>query len=287
MIVGIIGASGQLGSDIKILLEQNKIRCIDLNRKKVDFLFSPESWKIRGMDLDLIINCAAMHDLGEVERDPERAYLINSEAVHNLAKICAENQILLIHISTDYVFDGASSLPYTEDSETNPINVYGESKRRSELIVKHFPRSSIILRVAGLFGVIPPRSKKSNFIDSIVLQAQAGKEIKVVDDIFTSLASTAFVARFILKIINQIDSWIGKIVHVVNSGCASWFAVASEVMRCVDIPVKLEPVSALENISSLARPRYTCLDNSLASKAYGVIPTWQEEVRTYIGNKYG
>ena len=179
MKVAIIGASGQLGSDlVKVFGEE----AFPLTRRELD-VTNPESMKILNELMpEVIINTAAYVRVDDAEVEVEKAFQVNAIGALNIAKVCNELNAVNVYISTDYVFDGAKGAPYSENDIPNPINVYGLSKYTGEIFTRNYSKRYYIVRAASLYGKAGARGKGGNFVDFMIQRAKNGEEIRVVDD---------------------------------------------------------------------------------------------------------
>ena len=170
MKVAVIGASGQLGSDLVKVFED----VIPLTHKDIEVTDLSSCEILKELKPDVVINTAAYHKTDECEENPEKAFLVNSVGARNVALICKEIGAIDVFISTDYVFDGSKKEPYTEEDVPNPINVYGVSKYAGEILTRYICGKYYIIRVASLFGVAGARGKGGSFVETMIKKAKAG-----------------------------------------------------------------------------------------------------------------
>lgn len=273
------GAGGQLGRELVSRLEARGETVCPLTRKECD-LTSTEAVKAILLKTcpDVIVNCAAFTQVDLAESEPEMAYALNQQSVRQLALISQDIKAFFVHVSTDFVFDGLKSSPYTETDRPNPINVYGASKLAGELDVLDTCPQGLILRTSWLYS---PFGK--NFAKTILRLAKERKDLRVVDDQIGTPTSAEDLAQVILELINQKASGL---VHVSNEGVASWydFAVAIlEESRSQGVFLKAQtvtPVPSEDFPTPAQRPPFSVL-STLKLRTYlkSPMPHWRESLR--------
>jgi dTDP-4-dehydrorhamnose reductase len=278
----IIGSSGQLGSDFVKLSESDPRRSvvpIDYPQIDIRDKSSVES-AVNGCAPDAIINCAAFTAVDDCETNGEAAFALNALACENLALAAKARSSLLIHISTDYVFDGAASSPYTEDSPTNPRTVYGKSKLRGEEIIADiYGSGSMIFRIAWLYG-----ANGANFVKTIRRAATSclreNKPLKVVNDQLGTPTWTVSVCRQILSVIDRGERGV---FHATCEGACSWFDFAKEIVAASGTGAEVLPCTTEEFPRPAPRPRYSVLENSrLKATGANIMPEWREAFYEFL-----
>ncbi|EKD28632.1 MAG: Spore coat polysaccharide biosynthesis protein spsK [uncultured bacterium] len=280
MKICIIGSNGQLGSDL--CLEINNHEIIPLTHKDIEIKDEKNCFDIiTGIKPDIIINTAAFHNVPKCDTEPENATAINIIGAKNLACIASKINAELIHISTDYVFDGKKNSPYLETDTPNPLNFYAITKLAGELAVQDFCDRYKIIRVGGIYGVIPCRAKGgTNFVASMLKLAGEKDELEVVADEIITPTNTKDIARQIKALLN-IDEY--GIYHVSNGGSCSWFEFAREIFDYCKIKIKLIPIPAERYPSTIKRPRYSVLENSRTKKlSVYLMPHWKEALISHL-----
>ena len=282
MNIAIIGTNGRLGA--ALAREYARIfRITAFGRNQLD-LGKLEQIRpiLSNTEFDLLINCAALTNVDYCESHREEALLINAKGPRLLAEICSEKSARLIHISTDYVFDGKQDTPYIEKDPPAPLSVYAESKLAGEEEVLAVSPKNLVVRLSWVFG-----PDKPSFIDQIIQRARENDMVTAVADKFSSPTYTVDAVNW-LRLAWENDAQ--GILHLCNSGACSWqewAQYAIDVCRSVGIPIKAERVGAL----SLAdmknfvarRPAHTVLSNAKFSALTGVQPRhWREAVAEYI-----
>lgn len=270
----VTGSSGQLGSELKktgfTALDEvffTDVADLDITDKK-----AIEEY-VRRNDIDTIVNCAAYTAVDGAEDEPEKAALLNTEAVKNLAEVANREGCLLIHVSTDYVFDGTASEPYTEKSLTNPQSVYGRTKLAGEQAIKKTGCLAIIIRTAWLYSEFG-----HNFVKTMLRLAQEKGELKVVADQVGTPTYAADLAAAIVRIVadeNVADKT--GIYHFSNEGECSWFEFAREIVQQAGIEATVEPLTTEQYPTKAKRPAYSVLDKTKIKREFGVeVPEWKE-----------
>jgi len=280
----VTGANGQLG---KALQEEivlfDTIEAIFLSKDQLDI--TSKNFIENAVDLhkpDVIINTAAYTAVDKAEDNKEQAFLINAEAVGNMAAICKLNEIKFVHISTDYVFDGNKSTGYLENDLTNPQSIYGDSKLAGEQIILDKGLSEyLIIRTSWVYSVYG-----SNFVKTMLRLAKERKEISVVNDQMGNPTYANDLANAILKIISKLDKNTSGIYHYANKGSVSWYNFASKVFEYYyneDIVIK--PISSDQFLTKAKRPKYSALDTSKIQKQFEVdIPFWEESLKKMLAS---
>jgi dTDP-4-dehydrorhamnose reductase len=275
----VTGTNGQLGSELK-----------DLSAKypSYDFLFTTkDDLPIENADavkmffekqqIDYCINCAAYTAVDKAEAEKEKAFLINADAAGILASTCSDHRTKLIHISTDYVYDGNTLLPLKEEDAVAPLNVYGWSKLKGEeLILNRFP-SALIIRTSWVYSVYG-----NNFVKTMLRLFKEKESIKVVNDQYGSPTYAADIAEVIILFINRMEAGekFSGIVNYCNGGVTTWFDFALTIKNIVNSSCKIIPVPTSQYPTAAKRPRHSVLDTS---KIRGLLktdlPFWKESLQ--------
>jgi dTDP-4-dehydrorhamnose reductase len=287
MIVAVLGANGQLGSDILRVSRAGSV-CTDavaLCRNDLDVSdLDAIPIALSRHRFDVLVNCTGYHKTDEVETHATEAFRINAHAVAVLARACKSLRARFVHISTDYIFDGDSRQPYKETDHASPINVYGASKLLGErLALREYADGTLVMRVASLFGVAGSSGKGGNFIETILCRGKETGEVRVVNDITMSPTCTADVARAILAALQK-DAPPG-VYHVVNSGSATWFEFAKQIIEEAGVQARVVPLTSEQFPTVAPRPPYSVLDNHKVSQIVGQLPHWKDALRRYLMEK--
>lgn len=283
--VAIIGANGQIGSDIlKVFASYGDV--IPFNQPQID-ITDPKSIQrlFRRYQPDLVINTAAFHQVDECESNPERAFAVNVIGAKHVAVETAKRKIPLVHFSTDYVFGGnyARRYPYIEDDRVAPVNVYGVSKVASELMVQAYCQKLFLIRTSGVFGVAGSFVKGSNFVDRLIERASRGETIYMVNDQFFAPTYAQNLAENIQLVVRAKKFGL---YHMVSQGSCSWYGLAKEVFRRLKLKGTLIPITTKQQNSVILRPRYSVLRNArLQKEKLDIMRPWRENLRLYLKEK--
>jgi dTDP-4-dehydrorhamnose reductase len=279
MKVAVIGSGGQLGTELRKALESWTV--FPFTRQELDicdFVYTEEV--LTALGPDVVINTAAFNRVDDCEDEPSRAFWVNAFAVRKLAQLCSQLNCTLVHISTDYVFDGERDTPYTEEDSPNPVNVYGASKLTGEYFSRNICRKHLVIRTSGVFGAAGSRAKGGNFVETMITLARQGKCIRVVDDQVLSPTYAKDLAHAIGELLR-----VGAlgIFHVTNSGRCSWYQLAAKVMELTGLAADLEPVTSQQFGAKARRPRYSVLANH-GIRRLGIpeLRPWTDALQAYL-----
>lgn len=282
MKVAIIGANGQLGSDLcKVYLER-RYAVSELNHNRLDIASYRSCHDcLTETRPDLVINTAAQHNVEECEKNPSRAFEVNSLGARNLALLSTELGFVLVHVSTDYVFDGAKKEPYVEQDSPLPLNVYGNTKRSGELFVRAIAQRYFVVRVSGLYGLSPCRAKGGlNFVKLMLKLAEERDEVRVVADEVLTPTYTMDIAEQ-LEELTRTDKY--GLYHMTAQGSCSWYEFAQKIFELAPGRAKLCVARPGEFPVKVPRPKYSVLENA-ALKALGLdrMPHWSDGLQRYL-----
>ncbi|MFB2935031.1 dTDP-4-dehydrorhamnose reductase [Aerosakkonemataceae cyanobacterium BLCC-F154] len=281
----VTGINGQLGQELSAILPSVG-EVIGVGRAELDLTETEAICQvINQVKPDIIVNAAAYTAVDKAESEPELAEAINAIAPGTIAAECEKLAIPLIHISTDYVFDGSQSSPYQETDKTNPLSVYGKSKLAGEIAIQNNCKNYIILRTAWVYGV----GGKGNFVKTMLRLGKERKEIRVVADQIGSPTCTLDLANTITQLIPLFQPEITGIYNFTNSGVASWydFAVAIfEEAKLLGWDLQLErviPITTPEYPTPACRPAYSVLACGKISTVLGTFPPhWRQGLRKML-----
>ena len=287
MRVVLLGPNGQLGHDIRQTHEGagDPFHLLPVGRDRLDLVSPGMEKRLDEWDFDVLVNCAGYHKTDEAEDNATLAFAVNAHAVQQMARLCARKGARLVHISTDYVFGGDASrdAPLREDDPTAPVNVYGASKEVGETLAGLILDNLVVVRVASLFGVAGASGKGGNFVETIIRLGKERSTLRVVDDQIMSPTSTEDVAAIVVRMLMQ-GCGPGT-YHVVNSGTATWFRFAEEIVRQAGVRASVRPCTTSEYPTRAERPRYSALDNTKVSTGFGGLPPWQDALERYLRAK--
>jgi dTDP-4-dehydrorhamnose reductase len=280
--VAILGASGQLGTDlVRVFSSEGRYEVHGFAHEDVEVTdMASLRTALTGSNPEVVINTAAFHRVDECEDNPEKAFQVNAIGALNVARLCRDLGAVCVYISTDYVFSGEKECPYTEEDTPDPINVYGTSKLAGEYLVRQAAPQWIVARVASLFGVAGARGKGGNFVGTILRKARAGESLRVVDDMRMSPTYTVDAARALEVIIRAGETGV---FHVTNQGECSWYEFACAIVALAGIKVQIERVSSREYPRPARRPTKSALGSvRLPDEARDMLRPWDEALRAYL-----
>jgi dTDP-4-dehydrorhamnose reductase len=270
----VTGSQGQLGSELQDLAKDYpKFKFFFTDVKELDITNEEQIAKfVKVNKIDTVINCAAYTSVDKAESDKQQAMLINATAVKYLAQVCGRANVLLIHFSTDYVFEGKSFKPYTENDTASPKSIYGKTKLDGEIEVIFNAKRALIFRTSWLYS-----AHGHNFVKTISEKAKTTKELKVVFDQIGSPTYAGDLAKAILDILPKVPSKIRtEIYNYANEGVASWYDLAQAIIEIRKYDCAVEPVLSKDYPTDAQRPFYTVLNKSRVKKDFGItIPYWR------------
>ena len=289
MKIAVIGADGQLGSDIVAAGQAGGHEVIALTLPQMDIADGEQVQRVlAGIGAGAIINTAAMHQVEKCESDPGRAFAVNALGVRHLALAARASGARLVHVSTDYVFDGAKMAPYLESDCPLPLNAYGNSKLAGELFVRSLAGKHYVIRVSGLYGKNPCLEKAGglNFVDLMLKLSRERKEVRVVDDEVLTPTSTVEVARQLMRMLEA--GAPDGLYHATAEGSCSWYEFAREIFRVSRSTVILRKADPGEFPAKVPRPKYSVLENgNLKKLGLNGMAFWKDALAEYLRGKHG
>jgi dTDP-4-dehydrorhamnose reductase len=290
----LIGANGQLGSDLRKELASHVV----FSSARVNIYQTQQNETAVRLDIanitdikaffeqtrpDIVINTSAFHRVDEIERDASQALAINANAVHQLALVCRQFDVDLLHISTDYVYDGAQNTPYAESDLPNPLSAYGASKLVGEHLIRSAWQKHYIIRTCGLYGLAGASGKGGNFVNTMLRLANEGKEIKVVCD---QICTPTFTSDLAKQIALLIETKAYGLYHCTNDGACSWYEFAVEIFHLAKLNPSLKPILSAEFNAPAQRPPYSVLKNAkLSHLNIDRMRHWHDALGDYIHQK--
>lgn len=273
-VILITGSYGQLGIEMQKRLRGHCFIATD--RDSLDLEDITPEW-LTNNDVTHIVNCAAYTDVNGAETHILESYFSNVEGVSRMAYAASKAGVRIIHISTDYVYDGTDSKPYTEDATVNPLQIYGQTKLEGEQTLMSQCPDSIIIRTQWLYS-----SHGHNFVKTMLNLAAQGKDIRVVDDQYGSPTSARSLADAIYHILE--DEWVPGVYHYSNIGDTTWCRFAREALKIAGFdPNMVTPISTADYPTPAMRPQHGELDKSKIVKQYNLqIPKWQDALQQCI-----
>jgi dTDP-4-dehydrorhamnose reductase len=281
------GAKGQLGSSLRLragLRDDRRYLFTDVDTLDIcdkDALFA----YMRANDVCYLVNCAAYTAVDKAEDNEILCQQINSEAVRNLGEVAAQLKIKIIHISTDYVFDGTNSAPYVENDYTSPASVYGRSKQQGELMLRAVCPEALIIRTSWLYSEFG-----SNFVKTMLCLGKEHDQVRVVSDQIGTPTYAGDLASTILSVIDaaEVGNFKSGIFHYSNEGVCSWYDFARKIFQLMDIRCRVIPIETKDYPTRAIRPQYSVLNKRKIKQTYGLtIPHWEESLEFMLQNLNG
>ena len=271
----ITGSNGQLGNEMQISAKNfpnhhfiyTDVAELDICDKEALNAF------VKSNDVNMIVNCAAYTAVDKAEDDVELCYKINAEAVKNIGEMATANNAKVIHVSTDYVFDGTNYVPYTEDMPVCPSSVYGKSKLAGEEALMSTCSNTVIIRTAWLYS-----SFGNNFVKTMIKLGTERESLNVIFDQVGSPTYAADLADAIMKIISHTD-FIPGIYHYSNEGVCSWYDFTKSIHRKSDITCNVQAIETKDYPTRTPRPHYSVLNKAKIKSTYGIaVPHWEDSL---------
>ena len=270
----VTGSSGQVGNEIKAISSDYSYNFFFTDRNNID-ITSKDGIKefCKTNNINVIINCAAYTAVDKAQSDEINADLINRKAVKKLALVSQELNIKLIHISTDYVFDGKNFKPYCEEFQTNPQSIYGKTKLDGENEMRDInPKNSIIIRTSWIYSYYG-----NNFVKTML---RLGKEKDSLGVVFDQIGTPTYakdLAKIILDIVPQIDNQKVEIYNYSNEGVLSWYDFAKEIMKMAKLNCKINPIETYQYPTPAKRPHFSLLNKNKIKSTFNIeIPYWKD-----------
>ncbi|BAF72665.1 dTDP-4-dehydrorhamnose reductase [Sulfurovum sp. NBC37-1] len=271
----VTGSNGQLGSEIRALASEENIfyftdsNALDITDRNAIECFCEEN------AIDIILNCAAYTDVDEAEKEMKNADRVNHLAVKYLAEIARMRKMKLVHISTDYVFDGTNCKPYVEEDTTGPNGVYGSTKLLGEEVLKMVnPHNAIIIRTSWVYS-----SFGNNFVKTMLRLGTEREELGVIFDQVGTPTYAGDLAKTILQIVPKIENENVEVYHFSNEGVCSWFDLAKAIFELGNVKCEVSPIETKAYPTPAKRPYYSVLNKTKIKTAFGIsIPYWKESL---------
>jgi dTDP-4-dehydrorhamnose reductase len=285
MRVAVLGANGQLGTDVVAAFRTAGHEVVELTHAEIQ-LEDEDSVRaaLEGVELEAVINCAAFHDVPRCESEVERAFAVNAVGALNVARTAETMGASAVYFSTDYVFDGAKTSPYLEGDLPRPLNVYGCSKLAGEHLTLAFCRRGLVVRISGIYGRVPSRVKGENFVTKIVSLAASKPVVRVVTDEVLAPTPTREIAE---RMPELLAAGAEGIVHLACEGGCSWYEFTREIFEVLSISTPLEPTTTAEFPSPVRRPAFSVLESSrLGELGVTPVPDWRVALRGFLSARY-
>ncbi len=278
----LIGASGQLGTDLAKALSGHEL--VAPPRQSLDLLQTDRVRRLlQSKRPQVVINTAAFHRVDDCESRISTAFQVNGEAVRNLALTARDIDAVLVHYSTDYVFDGAAARPYRESDLARPLNVYGASKLAGEHLLASVWEKHFLIRTSGLYGHAGSSGKGGNFVETMIRKAHGKESIQVVDDQRLTPTSTRELARATVALIET--SHYG-LYHLTSKGNCTWYEFAREIFSQMAIRADLTPTTSDRFATAARRPAYSVLANHRLDE-FGMddLKHWRDALGEYLSDR--
>ncbi|POY34913.1 dTDP-4-dehydrorhamnose reductase [Solitalea longa] len=274
----VTGANGQLGNELRLLAKKSQHTFLFTDVSELNICV-PEAvnlfFKIN--NINACINCAAYTAVDKAETEQELAYAINVTGPENLAKACAANNAVMVQVSTDFVFNGTSSIPYTEDVQIDPLSIYGKTKAEAEQLVLTLNSKTFVIRTAWLYSTFG-----GNFVKTMLRLGNERPELGVIFDQVGTPTYAADLANAILFMLNKDNPQYG-IYHYSNEGVASWFDFAKAIFEYGNLTPKVKSILTSDYPTPAKRPHFSVMDKKKIKKEFGIeIPYWKDSLKTCL-----
>ena len=280
MKVAVIGATGQLGVDLCRVFSAQGATVFALTHREIDVSASGQVERVlSAIEVDVVISTAAFHKVEECEQQPAQSFAVNAIGPRNLAHVCRKKNAVLVHFSTDYVFDGAQRRPYSECDLPLPLNVYGVSKLAGEHMLRLTWERHFVVRTCGLYGVAGSSGKGGNFVETMLKKAADGTPIRVVNDQVLTPTFTGDSPGAVSKLVRT-EAY--GLYHISAEGECSWYEFARKIFELEKLAVDLTPVSTTEFPSPVRRPPYSVLSKGKLKQVGIEMPRWEDGLRRYL-----
>ena len=285
MRVAILGARGQLGSDLVRVMKNQDL--VALEQEDLDICNFQQAHNVLTKTRpDVVINTAALHRVDDCEDEKEKAFSVNTLGARNIAVISQSLGAKLLFVSTDHVFGGGyeeRNRPYTEFDSPTPVNIYGKSKLEGEKFAQHLCSKYFIVRTSGLYGIAGSSGKGGNFVETMLRLGRERDELRVVND---QILSPTYTKDLASKIAQLIDTDHYGIFHITNRGSCSWYEFALEILRVAGIKTRIIPITSEKYPQKAKRPSYSVLDNfHLRLLGMNDMRPWPEALADYLREK--
>ncbi len=277
----VFGRGGQLGVELVKVFSQRGYEVTGFDRAAVDVTdASLVEQTLARLDPSVVLNAAAYNQVDVAEKEPQAALAGNALAVRNLALACRQVDARLVHFSTDYVFDGKATRPYTEEDQTHPLGAYAVSKLAGELYAQAYLENPLIIRTSGVFGPAGVRTNRGNFVEMMLRLEKNGQPIKVVED---HVASPSYAPAIAARTADMVEKRLSGVFHIGGGTAISWFDYAKLIFETAGLHPELRPTNAREYRTQAQRPKYSALSNAKMERA-GIppMPSMPEAVASYM-----
>lgn len=282
--VAIFGSGGQLGFELTAEFKSRGYEVAAFERSTVDIADQARVERVLGgFDPAVVVNAAAYNQVDVAEKEPLAALTVNALAVRNLAMACRQVDALLVHFSTDYVFDGMAGRAYTEEDAPHPLGAYAVSKLAGELYARAYLDDPLIVRTSGVFGPGGLHTARGNFVELMLRLASRGQPIRVVED---HVASPTFAPALASRTADLVAKNVRGIFHAGGGAPISWFDWAVKIFQAAGLNPELRPTNEREFRTAARRPKYSALSNAkMESLGIARMPTLDEAIAAYLKSR--
>jgi dTDP-4-dehydrorhamnose reductase len=282
--VVVFGRGGQLGVELVKVFSQRGYEVTGFDRTAVDVTDAAlVEQTLAKIDPSVVLNAAAYNQVDVAEKEPQDAFSGNALAVRNLALACRQMDAKLVHFSTDYVFDGTATHPYTEDDPTHPLGAYAVSKLAGELYAQAYLENPLVIRTSGVYGPAGVRTNRGNFVEVMLRLAKSGQPIRVVED---HVASPAYAPALAARTHDMVEKGLSGLFHIGGGTPISWFNFAKLIFDAAGLHPEVRPTNEREYRTQARRPKYSALSNAKVERA-GIppMPSMPEAVKSYMAER--
>jgi dTDP-4-dehydrorhamnose reductase len=282
----VFGAAGQLGTELVRELQSRGYSVAGWDRSQADITDAAAvETALAQQEAQVVFNCAAYNQVDVAEKEPQAAFSVNALAVRNLALACRQNDAVLVHFSTDYVFDGCARHPYAEDDSPHPLGAYAVSKLAGELYAQAYLDRPLVVRTSGVFGPGGLNTARGNFVELMLRVAGSGQPIRVVED---HVASPTFAPLLAARTVDLVERGQTGIYHVGGGAAISWFEFARMIFDAAGLEPLLLATNEREYRTAARRPRYSALSNAKMERmGLTPMPPLAEAVKMYFAQRKG
>jgi len=278
----LIGALGQLGTDLRQVLSGQEV--VPVDKEEIDVCDPAQvDAMVDSLRPDLLLNCSAFNRVDEAEDAPEAAFAVNTFAVRNLALAARRRDAPLVHFSSDYVFDGPERRPRVETDLPSPQSIYGISKLAGEHMVQALWPKHFLIRTCGLYGYTGSRDKGTNIVEALIRRAKQGAAVQVVNDQTCTPTSTMDLACAVNQLIHT-DGY--GLYHLTSAGECTWYEFAQAIFAAAELHPEVQPVPSSQFRLKARRPTYSVLDNRrFRDVGFADLRSWREALAEYIAGR--
>jgi len=280
----VFGASGQLGLELVRELRKRQYTVTGWERTQVD-ITDPVAVErtLAPSGADAVFNAAAYNQVDVAEKEPRAAFEVNALAVRNIAAVCRQIDALLVHFSTDYVFDGKAGHAYTEEEPTHPLGAYAVSKLAGELYAQAYLDRVLVVRTSGVFGPQGRTTARGNFLELMLRLAGSAQPIRVVEDFVASPTYSPWLAA---RSVDLVERGLAGVFHIGGGTPISWFEYARMIFEVAGLQPPLQPTNEREFRTAARRPRYSALSNAKMERAgLEPLPPLRQAVEDYFARR--